>query len=398
MDQFGILYYLKHFPKLSESFILNEITELERRGYDVAVFAQYDPGETILHEELEELAVPVYYSNISYGDFPQLLSRECLQMASASPGFLNPSILSPKQIGTTLLRGKECSEFIENLSFEIDVIATHFVYPAGIGAIHAGRYHDLPCVVTAHATEIFRNPNVEQIRRICDENTHVIAPSKYNREYLHRKTNVSNDITVVPATTKVEKFTPSGNPVENRLLTVGRLVEKKGHKYAIDAVARLIERGYDIEYHIVGTGNREERLRHQVREHDVEDSVEFLGHVSDERLQREFNEAMIFVLPCVIATDGDRDAMPVALKEAMAAETVCVSTTVSAIPELITSGKDGELVPPRDPEQLTARLQELLDDPEQRETLAKNGRDTVTSQFDISNSVDTLVEVFDQCR
>jgi glycosyltransferase involved in cell wall biosynthesis len=227
---------------------------------------------------------------------------------------------------------------------------------------------------------------------------HVIVPSEYNRDYLREEIGIENEITVVPATTQVKKFEPSAPTVENRLLIVARLVEKKGYPYGIEAANTLIEQGYDVEYHIVGTGDRKDRLQQQVKEYGIEDHVKFLGHVSDERLKKELSEASVFVLPCVIAEDGDRDAMPVVLKEAMASETACVSTTVSAIPELITDGHDGLLVPEKEPDELASAIKELLDNPEKRKKIGENGRETVHNKFDISESVDTLTEVFESLQ
>lgn len=395
MEQLGILYYVGSFPKLSESFILNEISELYERGHNIAVFAQSDPEENITHEEYENIDVPIYYADASYTDFPQLLSKKPVQMAlsNTTDGFFKH--LSPKQVGHNLLLGKHCAEFIESLNFDIDVVTAHFASPTRIGAMLAARHHGIPCTVTAHAVEIFSSPNVPQIKYICDSVDHVIVPSEYNRDYLREEIGIENDVTVVPATTQVGKFEPSAPTVENRLLTIGRLVEKKGYPYGIEAVNKLIERGYDVEYHIIGTGEWKDRLQQQVKENGIEDHVEFLDHVSDERLQKELSEAAVFMLPCVIAEDGDRDAMPVVLKEAMASETACVSTTVSAIPELITDGHDGLLVPEKEPDGLASAIQELLNNPEKRKEIAVNGRETVHNKFDIAESVDTLIKVFE---
>jgi glycosyltransferase involved in cell wall biosynthesis len=397
MEQLGVLYYVGSFPKLSESFVLNEISELTRRGHNVAVFALKNSEENITHDEYEDIDVPVFYANTSYIDFPDLFSRKSLQMATehVTDGFFTR--LSPKQVGHNLLLGPRCSEFIESLEFEIDIVHGHFASPNRVGGMLASRDHDIPCTVTAHAVEIFQQPNVSRIRYICDGMDHVIVPSEYNRRYLREEIEVQNDITVVPATSRVEKFEPSEPTIDNRLLTVARLVEKKGHPFAIEAVNHMVEQGYNIEYHIIGSGDQEEQLRQKVKKHGVEDYVEFLGHVSDETLRRELSEACVFLLPCIIAKDGDRDAMPVVLKEAMASETACVSTTVSAIPELITSGHNGLLVPPRRSEELAAAVQNLLEDSETRRKIAQNGRETVHAKFDITDSVDTLLEVFESC-
>jgi glycosyltransferase involved in cell wall biosynthesis len=248
--------------------------------------------------------------------------------------------------------------------------------------------------VTAHAYEIFSNPNVQRLHRVCSRFDHVIVPSNYNKRYLREEVGVNTEMSVVPATTDVEKFEPSADCVSGRLLTVARLVEKKGHEYAIDAVAQLVEQGYDVEYHIVGSGEREEFLRERVRDRGVEAYVEFLGHVSDERLNRELQEAELFVLPCVVTADGDRDITPVALREAMATATVCVSTIISAIPEVITDGHDGVLVEPNDAEVVANAVSELLDDSSQREELAQNARETIETKFDIRIAVDKLEGIF----
>ncbi|EMA09189.1 Glycosyl transferases group 1 [Haloarcula vallismortis] len=204
-------------------------------------------------------------------------------------------------------------------------------------------------------------------------------------------------MSVVPATTDVGKFEPSKECVSGRLLTVARLVEKKGYEYAIDAVSKLVNQGYDVEYHIIGTGERENVLHERVHDRGVEDYIKFLGHVSDKRLQSELHEAELFVLPCVIAADGDRDVAPVALKEAMATQTACVSTSTSAIPELITDGHDGILVEPNDSKAVANAVASLLDDPSRRDKIAANGRKTVEEKFDISQTVDKLLNVFQSC-
>ncbi|MBX0325908.1 glycosyltransferase family 4 protein [Halomicroarcula sp. F13] len=398
MQRLGILYYVGSFPKLSESFILNEINELYNRGHNIAIFALNDPGENITHEEYQDIEVPIYYADDSYTDFPRLLSKKPAQMAlsDTTNGFFKH--FSLKRIGHNLLLGKQCSEFIESLDFGVSVVNAHFASSTRIGAMLAARHHGIPCTVTAHASEIFCSPNVPQIRYICDSMDHVIVPSEYNRDYLRKEIGIENNITVVPATTQVEKFEPSAPTVENRLLTVARLVEKKGYPYGIEAVDNLIKQGYNVEYHIVGTGDRKDWLQQQVKEYGIGDHVKFLGHISDERLQKELSEASVFVLPCVIAEDGDRDAMPVVLKEAMASETACVSTTVSAIPELITDGHDGLLVSEKESDKIASAIQELLDNPEKREDIAENGRETVHNKFNICKSVDMLIEVFESLQ
>lgn len=389
-----ILYVVNEFPKLSESFVLNELYELDDRGHDVSVFSLNRPDESLTHDELRKMDITVHYAEQpSFRSLPDLFTSR----------ILNPTILRraafidhPLYHANCLHLGKQLTEAVETED-DIDLVHAHFAAPNRLAVTYAAAYHSIPCTVTAHAYEIFKNPDVQRLQRVCARFDHVIVPSEYNRHYLRNEIGVETDMTVVPATTNVDKFEPSDDCVPGRLLSVARLVEKKGHEYAIDAVAELVDQGYDVEYHIVGTGEREEFLRGRVREHGIEGHVEFLGHVSDERLESELHEAELFVLPCVIGSDGDRDVAPVALKEAMATRTACISTMISAIPELITDGHDGILVEPNDSEALTDTLASLLDDPSRRREIAANGRETVENKFDISQTVDQLVDVFQSC-
>ncbi|WP_089649611.1 glycosyltransferase family 4 protein [Halobacterium hubeiense] len=388
-----ILYVVGQFPKLSESFIINELYELEKRGHDVSIFSLSLPDEEITHEELKQMDLTVHYAEQpSYQLFPDLFSKQVLNSTVLQRAIF---IDNPLYHAYYLHLGKQLIETVESES--VDLIHAHFASPNRLPVTFAAAYHNIPCTVTAHANEIFSPPSIKRLKRVCSRFDHVIVPSKYNRRYLREEIGVKTDMTVVPATTSVDKFEPSDNCVPGRLLTVARLVEKKGHEYAIDAVAELVDQGYDVEYHIVGIGEREEFLRERVRKHGIKDCVKFLGHVSDERLETELHEAELFVIPCVIASDGDRDVAPVALKEAMATQTACVSTTISAIPELITNGHDGILVEPNDSKALTDAMASLFDDPSRRKEIAANGRETVENKFDISQTVDQLIDVFQSC-
>ncbi|WP_160132615.1 glycosyltransferase family 4 protein [Halococcus salsus] len=389
----NILYYLKNYPKLSQSFVLNEIVELDRRGHNVAVFARQNPGEEIQHQEYSQLEIPVRYAaQPTPRDLPDLLD----------PVILNARVLrqvlyrtTPKNHARYLHLTRQCIEYIRNLDWEPDIIHCHFAHPNKFPATYTAKYFEIPCTVAAHAYEIFRNPDIRLLNALLNRMDRVIAPSQYNREYLRKQLQVKLPIEVVPATTRVSKYDPTHQEIPGRILTIARLVEKKGIEYAIEALGQLSETYPDVEYHIVGTGEQKEALRNQVRDLGVEDRVVFLGHVDDSRLHQELDEASVFVLPCVIASDGDRDAMPVVLKEAMAMETPCVSTTVSAIPELIEHEKNGLLVEPRDSVALADGVSKLLSDDDMRETMGHRARETVQQNFSLEAAGDSIVTAFE---
>lgn len=376
---------------MSKSFIINEVYELEKREHNISIFSINKLNESIEHREVEKLN-----ASVCYADWPSFASISEM----SHEYLLNPTVLrravfidKPHYLAYWLHLGDQIRRFIQKMG-GVDLIHAHFAEKHRLAATYAAAYHDVPCTVTAHAYEIFVEDNISCMKRVCPRFDHLIVPSKYNERYLSEEMDIKTDISVVPATTDINKFEPSSGCVSGRLLTIGRLVEKKGYEYAIDAVSQLNEWGYDVEYHIIGSGGREDLLRDRVREREIESHIEFLGNVSDERLERELQEAELFMLPCVIASNGDRDVAPVALKEAMAMQTACISTTVSAIPELITDGNDGILVEPNDASALANSIAKLVDNPKRRKTLAENGRKTVETKFDITYAVDELVNVF----
>jgi len=398
----NILYFVRSFPKLSESFVLNEIYQLNKMGHNVAVFAQNDSEEEVHHKELAEIDIPIYYSGTP-------MKEDIFDVASTK--VLNVSVLSnctyitsPKYHAWFLYLAKHCIEFLESLDYKIDVVHGHFATQDKIAMSYVGSYFDVPCTVTAHATEIFTSSNTSMTNRLFEQCERVFTPSEYNKEFLEEKFESTTPIDVVPATTRVSKFDSTAGDVPNRLLTVARLVEKKGIEDSIDAVSRLVEECPDIEYHIVGTGPLEKSLKKRAKQRGVAGHVEFLGNVTDEQLKLELDEASVFVLSCVVAEDGDRDVMPVVLKEAMAMRTPCVSTSVSAIPELITHGEDGLLVEPHDSEMLADGIQTLLADEEYRKEIGEMGRQTVERRFSLDvitehllNSLERAQETYHRC-
>ncbi|ELK54243.1 hexosyltransferase [Haloferax sp. BAB-2207] len=387
-----ILYVTYRFPKLSESFVINEINELENQGHKVSVFSLTEPSENVFHEEVDSIDASIYYAEQpTYWSLTDILSRRVInQPVLSTVAFLD----NPKYHGYCLHISTQIGKVIEK-ERGFDQIHAHFATPENLAVPIASSYYQIPCTETAHAYEIFSPPNLKRLKIVLSEFDHIIVPSEYNQKYLSEQIGVDTEMSIVPATTDVKKFRPSNDFVPGRILTVARLVEKKGYPYVIDAVSKLIEQGYDIEYHIIGSGEDEGKIREQVRERGIESHVKFLGHVSDEKLQSELHDAELFVLPCVIAANGDRDVAPVALKEAMATQTACISTTISAIPELITHDVNGILVEPNDSIALFEAIQDLRQNPDKRKRIEKRGRETVSEEFNISQTVARLVRVFE---
>jgi colanic acid/amylovoran biosynthesis glycosyltransferase len=176
----------------------------------------------------------------------------------------------------------------------------------------------------------------------------------------------------------------------SRLVYVGRFVQKKGLDTLIDACGLLRRQGVEFSCHLYGNGDAAEELAARARATALDGALRFEGPIPNERFYSTMNPDDIFVCPSRYLDDGERDGIPVSLIEAMAAGITVVSTTVSGIPELVDSGRNGYLVPPDDPEQLAATLAAILTDPEKRRAIAEPARLTVQLRFALEPAVDLL--------
>jgi colanic acid/amylovoran biosynthesis glycosyltransferase len=186
--------------------------------------------------------------------------------------------------------------------------------------------------------------------------------------------------------------TRSGGPL--RLLTIGRLVEKKGIGYVLEAMRRLGDAGVPAEYELAGEGPLRAPLEAECRRLGIGERVRFLGWQSQEQIREALERADLLVAASVTAGNADEEGIPNVLKEAMAVGVPVVSTRHGGIPELVEDGVSGMLVPERDPEALAAQLAELAAHPERRAELAAAGRVRVEQDYDIERLNDRLVTLF----
>ena len=387
----NVLYLGMRFPNFPQRFMIEEIAELRNRGHEVAVFALERYDGDLHHDEIDAIDYPVGYAGeSSYADVPALLT----------PRLLRPRVLRAlprdsdvRWIGRHLHVARQCLDFVDRHDLDVDLVHTHFVLRQKLAAGLVAAALDVPFTVTTHINAFRREPR--WVRAVFDRADRIVAISDHTRRYVEREFSPAAPTDVVRVGVRPDRFSgTAGDPT--RIATVCRFVEKKGLPDAIDAVARLAERVPDIEYHLLGSGPLEPELRERVRDRGIEDVVEMPGHVSDDRLRAELDAAGTFLLPCVVAADGDRDGTPVALMEAMAMRTVPVSTTVGGIPEVVTDGHDGRLVDPHDPEALADTLSDLIRDGASTEAMADNARETIETEYDVGKNVGDLIGVFER--
>lgn len=390
-----ILYVLDNFPKISETFVLNEITELIHRGYNVEILALRDPRDNIINEDVIKYELR---RNTRYFCLPPPLKLK--YGYSFSPVFYNSVVNTFKQnYGKSTLTDLVRLSYYAPYYKHIDLIHSHFGFRAAVTGLQISQILDKPFTFTAHAFEIFREPycSDKRLKMLTDGASKVITPSIFNKNYIIQKTECFEDkIEIIRATINPLKFINQNrlnhDKTKIKIVAIGRLTEKKGFEYLIKSMAEITESHPETFLNIIGTGEIESDLIKLADELNLSKSINFLGAQTNEKCMHEILSSDISVLPCVKAIDGDVDVCPLSLQEAMAMEVPVISTTVGSVPELIENGIEGILVPERDESALTQAIEKLIASPELREKMGKKGRDKILKEFNIEKQVSLLIK------
>ena len=267
-------------------------------------------------------------------------------------------------------------------------------------AMFASMLTGRPFSFTAHAKDIYLpklNPGdllPIKLRRA----KFVVTCTGANHHHLQEVSAQSAPIHTIYHGVDTTRFVPSiDRPALTRptILSVGRFVEKKGFPFLIEACRIIREHGVPFHCRIVGEPDEQTTLvQNLIRRYGLEQEVSIGPGVSQEELRMIYQEASVFVLPCHVVDNGDRDGIPNVLAEAMASGVPVISTSVSGIPEIIEDRRNGLLVAPRDPVALAKAIEELLLDQDFRNTLAQAGRETMCRIFDSSKTTRTLFDLF----
>lgn len=401
-------YVLKRFPRLSETFILNELLELDRQGVAVEVFSLLHPPSEARHALLAKLRAPVTYLPRGYA-----VKALRVQTESEEEHSVEDLLADLRLPFDTLFSGKTARD-VCHLTLQASALAllasarglthlhAHFASNATAVAMLASRLTGIPYSFTAHARDIYHtyvNESVDDAvrRRKISEARFVVTVSEYNRRHLTRLAGTNQEAKVRRLYNGIDlsRFRPDDAMREPKLLlAVGRLVEKKGFKDLVEACGVMRDSGTAFKCLIVGDGPERARLARRISELQLGDYVMLSAPQPQEELLNTMRRASAVVLPCVVSESGDRDGLPTVLLEALAMGLPAISTTVSGIPEIIDHEQNGLLVPPGDPQTLAAAMQRLLADRTLAADLGANGRVKAESAFDLRRNVATLRSYF----
>ncbi|BAZ46575.1 glycosyl transferase, group 1 family protein [Chondrocystis sp. NIES-4102] len=426
-----IAFIVDQFPTLSETFILNQITGLIDRGHEVDIYCdrvaypksnRHPPSETIgisqnknnlpIHSEVQqyELLSRTYYTPIPANLIWRVLKAFWLLISNF---YKNPQIL-----GRTINLIKynrsnygEPASFLRPIYLTIpwlkqppyDVIVCHY----GRNGLKAILLKDLG-LTQAKITVFFHGYDLGSYLNLYSQNIYknlfieadLLQPiSQHWQKKIISLGCPKNKIIVHHMGVDCQKFPyliPQEKDNEIRLISIARLVSKKGLKYSIQAVAQLIPRYPNLEYQIIGDGILKSELQQLIQQLNVVKNIKLLGWKQQPEIATLLAQADIILAPSVTSETGDCEGIPVSLMEAMARGLPVISTYHSGIPELIQDGISGYLLPEKDIDNLAIKIEQLLINPQLRQKMGQAGRKKIETEYNIQLLNDRLVAILQQ--
>lgn len=400
-------FVLKGYPRLSETFIAQEVLALERRGLDIRLFSLRHPTDRTIHPIHREIAAPVTYLPEYLHDDPRRVAR-AWRRARRLAGYgaalatwrrdlrREPTASRVRRFGQALVLATE-------LPADVGWLHAHFLHTPASVTRYAALMRGLPWSVSAHAKDVWTIPDWEKREKIACCRW-LATCSRVNAAHLAALATDPERVGLIYHGLDLGRFPPPRSATRGQrdgrdpsdpviIVSVGRAVEKKGTDTLIEALRRIPPSVHWRFVHI-GEGPLLGDLRGRTDSAGLAARVTWLGACPQQRVLAALREADLFVLAAKVAADGDRDGLPNVLLEAQSQGLACISTEVSAIPELIEDGRTGILVPPDQPGPLAEALTRLIGAPLLRERLGRAGMRRVGEAFAMEPGIERLAALF----
>lgn len=402
---------LKGYPRLSETFIAQEIRALERRGIALRLYSLRHPTDPAIHPVHREIEAPVTYLPEYLKDDASRVwrgwktARKMAGYSRARRAFVRDLRRDPT--ANRLRRFGQACVLATELPTDVVQLYAHFLHTPASVARYAALITGLPWSASAHAKDIWTTPDWEIREKLADAEW-LVTCTESGRAHLaglaspaeSPAKSTTDKVALVYHGLDFSRFPPPQDtrpPHDGRnpeqpviLLSVGRAVEKKGYDILFDALAAVPQTLHWRLIHI-GGGTLATALKLHAGRLGLTDRIEWLGAQPQEVVIEKYRQADLFVLASRISDDGDRDGLPNVLMEAQSQGLACLATRISAIPELIEDNVTGVLVPPQNPAALAFALCRLIQEPALRRRLGRAGLDRVTADFAMTAGIDILV-------
>jgi glycosyltransferase involved in cell wall biosynthesis len=404
-----VAFVLKGYPRLSETFIAQEILALEQLGLEIEIVSLRHPTDRATHPVHDQIRAPVRY-------LPEYLRDEVRRVfdawrrvrllpayRAARRAWLADLVRDPTP--NRIRRFGQAVVLAAELAPDIHHLHAHFLHTPASVARYAAMLRGRPWSVSAHAKDIWTSPAWEKRDKLGSAQWAVTC-TQFGCAHLAALAPSPDKVALSYHGLDLDRFAPPAHasggdesadgsdparPVT--LLSVGRAVEKKGYDDLLAALALLPA---DLAWRLVhiGGGALAKRLKRQAIRLHIDGRIEWRGARPQPEVLAAYREADLFVLAAKIGKDSDRDGLPNVLMEAQSQRLACVATRLPGIGELIEDGRTGELVPPGNPRALAASLESMIRDPARRRRLAAGGEARVRREFDMQRGITVLAALF----
>lgn len=390
------------FPETNETFVIRELAALSNGGLPIHIYSLKTCRDRIRHPEATALEC---ITTTMAWDSPKTWLR-------AATAFLLSPVKAIKGLGwivrhesgSVMNMAKAGVIWMQSLALArrmqkdgITHVHAHWATMPTTAAVLISRFLEVRFSFTAHAWDIFvKNPS---LRRKVELSAAVITCTDFNRAALWLMCPDEKDKIVLNYHgVNVHKFARAVSRTDISetsplFLSVGRFVEQKGYEDLVAAYRDLHERDFDFQAVIVGEGPLLKKIESQIVDYGLVNKVRITAAMPQQELVDLYKRACAFVLPCVIAEDGDRDGIPNVILEALAAGLPVISTTVSGVPEAVIHGKNGLCVEPHSPAELSAAIESIVRDDDIREQMAVEARRLAVATFADDIHMPTLVKL-----
>lgn len=407
-----MIYVVRSWPRLSQTFIVNEVLALERLGVELEIFAMTRSGERLVQPQVAAVRAPVTYLDDGAravgwrgGDRATLATRALWPyLRTTAFAHRHPELSRGYATAST----RQCLEHAVRIGarvhrahedgVRIRHVHAHFAHDPALVALLASRLTGLPYTVTAHARDLYQIPRSNLVVRAASAAS-VLTCCRVNGEYLHQvlPEALAGRVRVVHHGVDIKRFSPTATDATAdvpRLVSIGRMVEKKGFPDLLVACAKVRSSGIAFRLTIYGDGPMRPALERLRDDLGLQAVVDLPGERGSDEVVAALQAADAFVLTPFVTQDGDRDGVPNVVVEAMACALPVVATAVGGIPEVVQHRRNGLLAPARDVDAIAQHLITLLSDAGARARMGTAARKTVESHFDVDQAAAQLAELF----
>jgi glycosyltransferase involved in cell wall biosynthesis len=395
---------VKGYPRLSETFIAQEILGLERRGVAQLIVSLRQPTDGKVHDLHRAIAADILYLPEYLRDDPaRVIAGRAF--AAIQPGYAraraayeadlqrDPSPSRRRRFGQACVLARELPD-------DVDWLHVHFLHTPASVARYAALIRDLGWSFSAHAKDIWTTPDWELREKLADAAWGVTC-TRANLDHLRLLASMPENVELVYHGLDFSRFPEMRREQQASarltIASIGRAVEKKGYGDLLAALAAL-PRALPWRFAHIGGGPLAGRLDAQAERLGISDRITWRGAQDRAGVFALLAETDLFVLPSRVAKSGDRDGLPNVLMEAQAFGIPILATDVSGIPELVLHGETGWLVPERNPQALAAGLDLLLRDADLRRRLGEAGARRVRAAFSSEPGIDRVSELLRRSR